>query len=271
MPMSFGERLATARRRANITQENFAKVLGVSRQSVSKWESDLALPESDKLPRIAKILNISLDELMGVDSGEPEPLEPPEQSASSQHTIVLNLRTASFEYKSKKTVRGMPLVHISVGFGKRARGIVAIGNNATGVIALGLLARGVLPLGLFSLGVIPFGLFSIGLLALGTIALGVLAAGAIACGVLAAGAIAIGCYAVGALAIGLYGALGDHAISASGIAVGKTFAKGANALFPKESFSKATLTALTEQIKTMGPVPLRPLAALFALFLSCIA
>ena len=38
--MNFGERLAKARKEKNITQEQLAEMLGVSRQSVSKWESE---------------------------------------------------------------------------------------------------------------------------------------------------------------------------------------------------------------------------------------
>ena len=51
--MTLGEKLARARREKNITQEQLADYLGVSRQSVSKWESDIAYPETDKLIRMS--------------------------------------------------------------------------------------------------------------------------------------------------------------------------------------------------------------------------
>ena len=47
--MTFGEKLSKLRRDAGYTQEQLAELLGVSRQSVSKWESDIAYPETDKL------------------------------------------------------------------------------------------------------------------------------------------------------------------------------------------------------------------------------
>ena len=59
--MSFGNNLKKARAKANYTQEQFSEMLGISRQSVSIWESDSGYPEVEKLLEIAKILNVSLD------------------------------------------------------------------------------------------------------------------------------------------------------------------------------------------------------------------
>lgn len=265
--MTFGQRLSAARRCANITQENFARVLGVSRQAVSKWESDLALPETEKLPRIAQVLGVSLDELMGVEKDHATVEKTVSEPLTSSHTVTLHLGMA-FEYKSVRTVRGIPLLHIHIGLGKKARGIIAIGNNAEGLVALGLFAKGFLSLGLLSIGALSFGLLALGLLSFGTLAAGIIAAGAIAVGLLAVGAIAIGLYSAGALAIGLYGALGDHAYARLGVAVGKTFAKGALPLFPKESFTATSLQPLIDRVRTSAPLWLRPFAAIFAKCLS---
>ena len=48
----------------NLSQEQLADQLGVSRQSVSKWESSQAYPEMDKVLLICKIFNYNIDELM---------------------------------------------------------------------------------------------------------------------------------------------------------------------------------------------------------------
>ena len=50
--MSTGTRIAQARKKQNLTQEQLAEQLGVTRQSVSRWESDAAYPETDKLVRL---------------------------------------------------------------------------------------------------------------------------------------------------------------------------------------------------------------------------
>ncbi|MBE6865403.1 MAG: helix-turn-helix transcriptional regulator [Oscillospiraceae bacterium] len=59
--MSFGINLKKARTENGYTQEQLAEKLGVSRQSVSLWESDSGYPEVEKLLDISEILNISLD------------------------------------------------------------------------------------------------------------------------------------------------------------------------------------------------------------------
>lgn len=62
--MTFGEKLSKMRKEYNYTQEQLADILGVSRQSVSKWESDIAYPETDKLIEIGKLFDCSMDYLL---------------------------------------------------------------------------------------------------------------------------------------------------------------------------------------------------------------
>ena len=65
--MSLGQNLQFLRKRDNITQEQLAEVLEVSRQSVSKWESDTSYPEMDKLLQLANLFHCSLDDLIQKD------------------------------------------------------------------------------------------------------------------------------------------------------------------------------------------------------------
>ena len=62
--MSFGETLKNVRKQRSLTQEELAETLGVSRQAISKWESDGGYPETEKLLVISKTLNISIDYLL---------------------------------------------------------------------------------------------------------------------------------------------------------------------------------------------------------------
>ena len=62
--MTLGEKIAKQRRELNYTQEQLADILGVSRQSISKWESDIAYPETDKLIELAKLFDCSMDYLL---------------------------------------------------------------------------------------------------------------------------------------------------------------------------------------------------------------
>ena len=78
--MSIGSKLAQARKAANLTQEQLAERLGVTRQAVSRWESDAAYPETDKIVRMARLLNVSCDYLLrddiAVGSADAPPPEP---------------------------------------------------------------------------------------------------------------------------------------------------------------------------------------------------
>lgn len=61
--MSFAENLKYLRKQQNITQEQLAEILTVSRQAVSKWESGFGYPETEKILILSKELNVSLDYL----------------------------------------------------------------------------------------------------------------------------------------------------------------------------------------------------------------
>ena len=62
--MTIGEKITQLRLSANISQEELADELNISRQSVSKWEMDQAMPQIDKVLRICEIFGISTDELL---------------------------------------------------------------------------------------------------------------------------------------------------------------------------------------------------------------
>lgn len=65
--MSLGENLQFLRKRNNITQEELAEKLEVSRQSVSKWESDNTYPEMDKLIQLSQMFHCQIDDLIQKD------------------------------------------------------------------------------------------------------------------------------------------------------------------------------------------------------------
>ncbi len=61
--MNLGKQIAYYRKNKNITQDALAKLLGISNQAVSKWETEQSYPDIELLPKIADIFDISLDEL----------------------------------------------------------------------------------------------------------------------------------------------------------------------------------------------------------------
>ena len=70
--MAFSEKLYELRKKAGLSQEELADQLGVSRQAVSKWESDKAFPESGTLIGISVLFDVSLDYLLKDDEPAAE-------------------------------------------------------------------------------------------------------------------------------------------------------------------------------------------------------
>ena len=65
--MKIGESIAKLRTEHKLTQEELGEKVGVSRQAVTKWESDESVPELSKLVALADIFEVSLDRLVGRD------------------------------------------------------------------------------------------------------------------------------------------------------------------------------------------------------------
>ena len=69
--MSIGKNIAKYRKAKGLTQEELGTKVGVTNQSVSKWESEVSMPDIMLLPQIAKTLSVSLEDLYGIEN-EPE-------------------------------------------------------------------------------------------------------------------------------------------------------------------------------------------------------
>lgn len=68
--MSFAEKLKTIRKQAGMSQEKLAEKLGVSRQAVTKWETDMGIPDIENIIAISTLFGISIDELLGNEKTE---------------------------------------------------------------------------------------------------------------------------------------------------------------------------------------------------------
>ena len=69
MENTIGKRIAQLRKEKGFTQEELAQQMEVSAQAVSKWENDLTCPDISSLPKLAKLLDVTVDELL---SGKEE-------------------------------------------------------------------------------------------------------------------------------------------------------------------------------------------------------
>lgn len=76
--MTLGERIAYYRGVLGLSQGELAEKLGVSRQAVSKWETDAGLPDLDRLIALSGLFDITLDELVKGAAPSPAPADQPE-------------------------------------------------------------------------------------------------------------------------------------------------------------------------------------------------
>ena len=67
MQLNIGENIKRFRKERNITQEELSEILGVSFQSVSRWENGTCYPDLELLPTIAEFFRITVDSLLGVN------------------------------------------------------------------------------------------------------------------------------------------------------------------------------------------------------------
>lgn len=231
--MDFRERLFDLRRQAGLSQEELANLLNVTRQAVQKWEAGTSRPDMDNLVSLAEYFKVSLDYLVTGKEAPPPPAQ----------TVVHNYYHPWYEYKSKRTVFGLPLVHINMGFGLRvARGIIAVGNISIGVLSVGGLALGLVAFGGLALGLLlVLAGVGTGAVAFGGLAVGVLATGGFALGWFAWGGITCGVYSLGGLAFASKIAVGG-AVSAP-LAIGSAAEGAKTVLIPQNGLTGADLEA----------------------------
>ena len=118
MEMTIGKRIAALRREKNLKQDDLAQMLEVSPQAVSKWENDQTCPDISLLPKLAKILGVSVDELL---SGKQE-LQPvvtlvPEDQRKDIKDMMLRIVVDSADGDKVRVNLPMALVQLAMEMG----------------------------------------------------------------------------------------------------------------------------------------------------------
>jgi transcriptional regulator with XRE-family HTH domain len=122
--LSFAQKLKTLRKERNYSQEELAQILDVSRQAVSKWESDRGIPETEKLLQISTIFDVTLDFLL-----KDEQLSDNQQGNS--YYVSREMIEGFLSYKrqaTKRIVIGISLIVLSnvftIAFGEYVLAII---------------------------------------------------------------------------------------------------------------------------------------------------
>lgn len=113
---TLGKRIAELRRSKELKQDDLAQMLNISPQAVSKWENDQTCPDISLLPELAKILSVSVDELL---SGRSEPITQlvPLENRKDINTMTLKIEVISDDDDKIRINLPMPLVKMAAEIG----------------------------------------------------------------------------------------------------------------------------------------------------------
>ena len=117
MDMTIGKRIALLRKEKGLTQEELATHMGVSPQAVSKWENDQTCPDISALPKLARLLGVSVDELLeGKQELAPVRLLPPEERKDLKD-MMLRITVDSADGDRVRVNVPMALVEVAMEIG----------------------------------------------------------------------------------------------------------------------------------------------------------
>lgn len=113
MGKTLGMRIAELRREKGMKQDELAEKLGVSPQAVSKWENDVSCPDIMLLPKLAKELGVTSDQLLtGEDSDAPEAQYVPTEKRKSFDELMLRIKVDSADNDKVRVNLPLPLVKV---------------------------------------------------------------------------------------------------------------------------------------------------------------
>ena len=124
--MTLGQRLLQLRKDNGLSQESLGKMLYVTRQSISLWENDKAMPSIDLLKRLSSIYNVSVGDLLGADPIDPKPI--------AKANIVNDKKSITQVFKYVRCVSQTVLFTIMIGLSAILSALIIFTGSIAGVI-----------------------------------------------------------------------------------------------------------------------------------------
>ena len=117
MDMTIGKRIAALRKEKGLTQEELAQHMGVSGQAVSKWENDQTCPDISALPKLARLLGVTVDELLEGKEETPAVRVLPPAERKDLKDMMLRVIVDSADGDRVRVNLPMALVEVAVEIG----------------------------------------------------------------------------------------------------------------------------------------------------------
>lgn len=115
---TIGKRIANLRKEKQLKQDDLAQMLGVSPQAVSKWENDQTCPDITLLPDLAKILGVTVDELLsGKNAVQPAVTLVPEEKRKSLDELMFRIVVDSSDGDKVRVNLPLKLLQIALEMG----------------------------------------------------------------------------------------------------------------------------------------------------------
>lgn len=124
--LTIGQRIAACRKNLGLSQEALGEKVGVSRQAISKWEADGAVPEIDKLIALSRLFHVSVGWLLGVEEAEA----PVEEKAEVSEELLRKIEEIVLRYQPRKPT-----------LSKRKKVLIGIAAALTLLVGVSLLSR----------------------------------------------------------------------------------------------------------------------------------
>ena len=117
MDMTIGKRIAHLRKEKGLTQEELAQHMGISPQAVSKWENDQTCPDISALPKLARLFDVTVDELLEGKEALPAVRVLPPEERKDIKDMILRVTVDSAQGDKIRVNLPMALMEIAMEIG----------------------------------------------------------------------------------------------------------------------------------------------------------
>lgn len=126
---TIGQRIGMLRRQKGLKQDEIAEILNVTPQAVSKWENDQTCPDIGLLPQLAKMLGVTVDELLTGSTNEPAARLVPPEERKELKDMMLRLVVDSADGDKVRMNLPMSLVEAALEMGISSGGSFMVGGT----------------------------------------------------------------------------------------------------------------------------------------------